>query len=191
MARSLRTLLLVAVTFLVLAGTAEARGGNYVFASGTPAEQGQVTAALDASAFDWSLVPQQITVHIAPGVDSEATLGQIWLDSDLLHAGQFSWGVVQHEYAHQVDFFLLNPAMRASLLAKLGGSDWCHGIAGLPHASYGCERFASTLTWAYWPSAANSMRPQSAQDESAGMKPAAFRALMTSMIGAPVTQLRR
>ena len=50
---------------------------------------------------------------------------------------------------------------------------------------YGCERFASTLAWAYWPNAQNSMKPAGAKDESAAMAPAKFRQLMGIMIGAP------
>jgi hypothetical protein len=60
-------------------------------------------------------------------------------------------------------------------------------VPGLAHAQYGCERFASTLAWAYWPNPANSMRAGSVRDESAALAPAAFRALMTIMVGAPTT----
>jgi hypothetical protein len=94
---------------------------------------------------------------------------------------------VQHEYAHQVDFFLLDDAKRALLLDRLGGADWCYSAPGLAHSAYGCERFASTLAWAYWPNAANTMRPASPRDESAAMAPASFRALLASLIGAPTT----
>ena len=57
----------------------------------------------------------------------------------------------------------------------------------MAHEQYGCERFASTLAWAYWPNAQNSMKPSSAKDESAAMGPARFRQLMGIMIGAPTT----
>jgi hypothetical protein len=185
--RSLRhlALLFTAVIALGTAAPALAGGGDYTFAGGTAKQQGQVKAALDASSFNWSLVPTQIVVHIAPGIASEATVGNIWLDSNLLNSGMFSWGVVQHEYAHQVDFFLLDDAKRQVLTTALGGSDWCYGVPGLAHAQYGCERFASTLAWAYWPTAANSMRPSSAKDESGAMGPVKFRQLMGIMIGAP------
>jgi hypothetical protein len=178
-------LLLSAAWILGTASPAAAAGGNYVFAGGTAKQQGQVKAALNATAFDWNLVPAQITIHIAPGIDSEATVGNIWLDAGLLNAGIFSWGVVQHEYAHQVDFFLLDDAKRQLLNAVLGGSDWCYGLPGLSHEKYGCERFASTLAWAYWPNADNSMKPVNAKDESAAMEPARFRQLLGIMIGAP------
>jgi hypothetical protein len=185
--RCLRRFILFPLVLCALstAGPALAGGGNYVFAGGTPKQQAQVRSALDASAFDWNLVPVQITVHIAPGVTSEATTGNIWLDANLLNAGSFSWGVIQHEYAHQVDFFLLDDAKRSFLEQALGGKDWCYGVPGLPHAQYGCERFASTLAWAYWPSSDNSMMPTSAKDESAAMAPAKFRALLATLIGAP------
>src|SRR5438105_233781 len=106
---------------------ASALGGRYVFDGGTAAERTQVGAALGASAFDWSLVPGQITIHIARGATSTAAPGEIWLDANLLDAGNFSWGVVQHEYAHEVDFLLLDDRTRAKLLRVLGGTTWCHG----------------------------------------------------------------
>lgn len=185
--RRLRLLILSLATAGVLwtAGPAAAGGGDYVFAGGTARQQAQVKLALNASAFDWSLVPRQIVIHVAQGIDSEATLGHIWLDANLLNSGVFSWGVVQHEYAHQVDFFLLDDAKRQALNALLGGSDWCYGVAGLAHDQYACERFASTLAWAYWPSAQNSMKPASAKDESAAMEASSFRQVLGVMIGAP------
>jgi hypothetical protein len=185
MARSIRTLLLVVIASLAIAGTAQARGGNYVFSGGTPAEQHQVTAALDASAFDWSLVPQQITVRIDRGLNSEATRGMIRLDADLLDAGQYSWGVVQHEYAHQVDFFLLGDTQRAQLLTALGGSSWWQN-GKLAHAQLASERFASTLAWAYWQSAQNVMKPNGPGDEGGSMPPAVFRQLVQSILGGDV-----
>jgi hypothetical protein len=185
--RSLRPLVLSLATAFVLstAGPAAAAGGDYVFAGGTAKQQTTVKQALNASAFDWGLVPAQIVIHIAPGIDSEASTGTIWLDADLLNAGMFSWGVVQHEYAHQVDFFLLDDSKREALGAVLGSSDWCYGVLGLQHAQYGCERFASTLAWAYWPNAQNAMKPANAKDESAAMDPVRFRQLLGIMIGAP------
>lgn len=171
---------------LVSSGQSQAAGGNYVFDGGSRMERNQVRAALNASVFDWSLVQAQITVHILRGIpSSKASPGQIWLDADLLDAAKFSWGVVQHEYAHQVDFSLFDAATRASLLGSLGGEDWCYGVPGLAHDAYGCERFASTLAWAYWPAKDNAMAPESRSDESAAMAPAKFRALMSRLIGFP------
>lgn len=193
MVRPLRIALAAVVCLLVTAGTARAAGGSYVFDGGTPAQRQQVRGALDASAFDWGIVPATVTIHIGRGVDSEAAPGEIWLDADLLDAGRFAWGVVQHEYAHQVDFLVLSPAARGEIAAALGGSDWCYGVLGLAHGAYGCERFASTLAWAYWPVRENAMRPESRLDEAAAMAPAPFRRLLTRLIGAPdrVAALRR
>ena len=101
--------------------------------------------ALRASSFDWSVIPATITVHIARGVASGAAQGDVWLDADLLDSGAFAFGVVQHEFAHQVDYFLFDDAIRSRLLRVLGGQDWCYSALGLPHQAYGCERFASTL----------------------------------------------
>lgn len=182
MARTIRALLVLSALAFAFAGTAQARGGNYVFSGGTPAEQSQVKAALDASSFDWGIVKQQITVRIAPGIDSEAVPGTISLDSDLLDSGRYAWGVVQHEYAHQVDFFELTDAQRSQMLASLGGAAWWQS-GKLPHAQLASERFASTLAWAYWQSPDNVMKPTSVSDESGFVPPATFKTLVESALG--------
>jgi len=178
------TLLVVCSAALGLSGPALATGGNYVFDGGTPAEQATVRAGLDASSFDWSLVPVQVTIHIRRGIAvSESAPGQTWLDANLLDAGQFSWGVVQMEYGQQVQFLLLNDQQQASLVTALHAKDWCYEVPGTSVKDNACERFAATLAWAYWPSSRNSMKPSGAGDESAAMAPAAFRALVTSLLG--------
>ncbi len=185
----LRTALaaLVGAVALVAGGSAHAAGGNYAFDGGTAKEQAQVTAALDASSFDWSVVPVQIIVHITKSGDSDAAPGQIFLTASLLDSGRFSWGVVQHEYAHQVDFFLLDDAKRAVLAPLLGGKAWWQRFGGvaLPHGQLSSERFASTLAWSYWQSPDNSMKPQSSTDESAAMAPAAFKAALAQVLAQP------
>ena len=115
----LKRLLLPLLLALALAPAAQAAGGRYVFDGGTRAERGQVTAALNASSFDWDLIPGRIVVHIGAGLSPHAMAGQVWLDAGLLDTGRFSWGVVQHEYAHQVDFGLLSDPMRAQLQPQL------------------------------------------------------------------------
>ncbi len=55
-------------------------------------------AALAASAFDWSLLPGTIVVHIGNVGCSFALPGEVWLDAGLLDAGRFAWAVVQHEF---------------------------------------------------------------------------------------------
>lgn len=186
-----RLLLLVTMVSLVLvaAGQAWAAGGRYVFAGGTPAQRAQVRAALNASSFNWSRVPAQITIHVVPEAHTHAMQGHIWVDAGLLSAGRFSWATIQHEYAHQVDFYLLDAASRAFLNTMLGGLDWCYSVSGLDHSAYGCERFASTLAWAYWRSPQNSLRPESGSDEAAAMAPGPFRALLSSLVASPA-QLR-
>jgi hypothetical protein len=183
-AARLLTALAASVAALTLAGPALAGGGNYVFDGGTAQQRSQVHAALEASSFDWSIVPAQITIHIAAGHTSQATYGEIWLDANLLDAKRFSWGTVQHEYAHQVDYFLLDDAKRAELETALGTSTWSYGLRGLQHSAYGCERFASTIAWAYWPSPQNAMRPSSPQDEAGAIAPAAFKQLLARLIAA-------
>ena len=169
---------------------------NDAFDGGTPAEQATVRSALAASSFPWQLVPARVTIHIRAGTLSRAAPGEIWLDGRLLDAGRFAWGVVQHEYAHQVDFFLLDDAKRAVLADRLGGTAWWSTttLALAPngtvaHASLTSERFASTLAWAYWPSRTNVMRPESPRDESAALPPGQFRELLAAVLGDPSADL--
>ena len=184
MALRLSSIVVAFALALVAPGFARAGGGSYVFAGGTPQEQTQVRAALDASSFDWSVVPQTITVHIDHGHESEATPGAIWLDADLVDSGRFAWATIQHEYAHQVDFFLLDDAKRAELQAALGGASWW-SQAGEQHAQLASERFASTLAWSFWQSKSNALRPTSAADESAALPPAQFKMLLARVLGLP------
>jgi uncharacterized protein (DUF2141 family) len=93
-----RTVLLALLTTLALPGTALAGGGNYVFDGGTRAQQRQVRAALNATSFDWNVVPTQVTIHVRPRLATQAARGHIWLDADLLDAGRFAWAAIQDEY---------------------------------------------------------------------------------------------
>jgi hypothetical protein len=90
--------------------------------------------------------------------------------------------VVQHEFAHQVDFLLLSDRDRAVLLNAIGGKTWCSTDPRFRHEDLGCERFASTLAWSYWPSAENCMRPEGPVDESTAMPPAQFRTLVDELV---------
>src|SRR3954453_14154085 len=185
------TLVLVLAAFAgVFAQSALAGGGRYSYDGGTPAERATVHNALEASSFGWGLIPQTVAVHIGSFGGSYATHGNVYPDATLLDAGRFSWGVVQHEFAHQVDFFLLDDAKRTILQPLLGGKDWCYSDSGLQHSHHSCERFASELAWAYWPSPENSMRPSSSNDEGGSMPVAQFRSLLAQLIGAPSTAER-
>jgi hypothetical protein len=175
-------LLAAAIGALTFPSVASAGGGDYVFEGATPAEQAQVRAALEASSFDWGLVGARITVHVRRGIVSHSTRGHIWLDSRLLRTGSFAWATIQDEYAHQLDFFRFDDAMRRRLTSELRAKDWCYGVGGLMHAEYGCERFASTLVWTFWQSPRNAYRPTSARDEAAAMSPARFRALLSQLL---------
>ena len=179
-------ILVTATCFLTFAQSALAGGGSFAFSGGTAKEQATVHSALEVSSFDWSLIPSTIQIHIGAFGDSYSTYGHVYLDAALLDSGRFSWGVVQHELGHQVDFFLFDDAKRAQLLQLLGGKDWCYSVAGLEHSDYGCERFASTLAWAYWQSPDNSMKPNGPKDEAGFVAAAQFRAVLTQLIGAPV-----
>jgi hypothetical protein len=180
------------VSAMVLAFPAATSGAvaDYRFAGGTKPERETAVAALEASSFDWTLLPGPIAIHIVRGEPSRSLPHEVWLDADLLDSGEFAWGVVQHEFAHQVDYLLLDDAQRALLLHLLGGQDWCYGVPGLAHGQYGCERFASTFAWSFWPSPENSMRPTQRGDESAAMAPARFRALITRLTSRPLSRSR-
>jgi len=182
-----RALLILLVTACLgaLAPSALAAGGRFDVIGGSPAQQATVRAAINASSFDWSVLPRTVTIHIGAVGDSYSTYGDVFIDASLLNSGRWAWGVVQHELGHQVDFFLLDDVKRATMLSLLGGKDWCYSVQGLKHSDYGCERFASELAWAYWPSADNSMRPTNPGDEAGFMPPAQFRATLASLLGEP------
>jgi hypothetical protein len=169
----------VAAATLAIAPAAFAAGGNYSFDGGSQTEQTQVTAALNASSFPWGIVPGPVVVHIQRDVASAAAPNQIWLDANLLDSGRFSWGVVQHEYAHQVDFALLDDASRAQLHSILGGSAWS-GAEG--HSNLDSERFADLVSWSYWSSSDNVMKPLSTQDEGGQVTPTVFRAALAAIL---------
>jgi hypothetical protein len=173
----------LALAAAILISSASAAGRRLTIAGGTMREQSQVRAALQASSFDWGVVLQRVTIRIKRGEASSATPGEIVLDANLLDAGTFSWGVIQHEFAHEVDFLLLDDADRARLEEVLGGSSWWP-VAGLTHAQLGCERFASTVAWAYWPSSANVMRPGSKSDEAGSVAVGKFRTLLDGIVRA-------
>src|SRR6186997_1086785 len=125
------------VLTLALPATAFAEGGDYAFDGATPAERATVRAALDASAFDWDIVPQRVTIHVARIGTSYARPGHIWLDRGLLGAGRFAWASVMDEYAHQIDFQVLDATSRAVLQDKLGTDAWCYETADLSHGGNG------------------------------------------------------
>ena len=92
--------LLVTAFSLATAGPAAAAGGTALFDGGTPRQQAQVRSALDASAFDFDLLPAPVTVHIESGIQTESQQGHVWIDARLLDSGRFSWAAVQDEFAH-------------------------------------------------------------------------------------------
>lgn len=177
-AMPLRLSSILAALALAAAPAAQAAGGHYSFDGGTRAERAQVRAALNASSFDWNVVPGPIVVHIAPNLVSSAAPNAIWLDARLLDSGRFSWGVVQHEYAHLVDFGVLTDAMREQLAPVLGGTSWW----GAGHDDLDGERFADYVAWAYWPSADNTLRPSVARTATV------FRATLSSLLQARTLQ---
>jgi hypothetical protein len=176
---------------LVLPASAFAGGGDYSFEDATPAERSTVRAALNASSFDWGIVPQRVTVHVGAYGASHSTAGHVWLDRGLLASGRFAWATVMDEYAHQVDFFVLDPVRRSLLAQRLGAASWCYETEGIGHADQGCERLSSMVAWAYWPSKDNAYKPESSADESAAMQPAEFRLLLSALIGAPSSLKKR
>jgi hypothetical protein len=159
---------------------AQAVARGYSFAGGTARERATVNAALAASSFDWSRVPGHVTIHVVPGRSCFATPGQIWLGRRVLAHGRAAWGLVQHEYGHEVDFLVLDARARASLNRVLGGKVWWPN-GRWRHDQYGAERFASTLAWSYWPSPRNTL-VRNARAEATAMRPAAFRRLLRRLL---------
>src|SRR5262245_29576671 len=104
--RALRAAFAVLAVALVAVPPAAAATARTAFSGGSSRERTQVQEALSASSFDWSRLPP-VTVHIGRVGASYSTPGNVYLDAGLLDSGRFAWGVVQHEFAHQVDFFLL------------------------------------------------------------------------------------
>ena len=183
MRRAAASILLLLVA-AIASGRADAARAAYFIEGGTSADRAQVASALDASSFDWSVLAGRVSVHLVRGVDSYSQPGHVWLNTSLLRAGSFSWAIVQDEFAHQIDFLLFDDGTRQTLRAALGAKAWCHTDSpGLRHRDYGCERFASTLVWAFWPSKHNAYRPTSSSDESAAMPPQQFRTLVTGLLG--------
>src|SRR6266508_2045515 len=119
--------LLLALAALFVPAKAQAGGGAYVFSGGSEAARAQVRAALEASSFDWGLVPATVTVRIANCGCAGSSPGLIVLAETLLAAAPYgrayTWAIVQHEYAHQVWDFALDDGARALLRARLGGAD--------------------------------------------------------------------
>jgi hypothetical protein len=173
--------LLIALAALFVTAKAQAGGGAYVFSGGSEAARAQVRAALQASSFDWGLVPATVTVRIADCGCAGSRPGLIVLDEELLasapYGHAYTWAIVQHEYAHQVWDFALDDGARALLRARLGGADLCYEQPGLPHDAHACERFADTLAWAYWPDRENPTR------SSRAMSGRRFRVLMAELLG--------
>jgi hypothetical protein len=183
MLRRISTVL--AFSLLLLPASAKAGGGNYVFEGAKPAERSTVRAALNASSFDWDVVQARVTIHVGAYGVSHSTPQHIWLDRRLLAAGRFAWGTIMDEYAHQVDFLVLDAPHREVLQQRLRASAWCYERAGVSHGANGCERFASMVAWAYWPSTQNSYSPRSSSDESAAMPADEFRRLVDSLVKIP------
>ncbi len=175
-------LLMVGAISPTLSSSADETRRGHVVIGGTAAQKAEVQMAVEASTFNWHVIPVVVKIRIVDGPKSWARRGEIHLSSELLDKGRASWGTVQHEYGHQVDLFLLDDADRKKLRRALGGYAWLPKTEAVPHAERGAERFASTLAWAYWQSQGNSMRPRSAADESAAMKPARFRALLDRVL---------
>ena len=184
MAKLVAACTLVAATLaLALPAASQAVGGRYAFVGGTAWERAQVRHALSVSRFDWSVIPGTVRIHLRRGIDSRSLPGEVWIDRDLLRAGAFGWAVVQDEYAHQIDYALFDDVTRAQLTVALGGRAWCaSSFPGLHHSDYGCERFTSTLVWAYWPSKLNAYRPESRADEAAAMPAPRFRRMVEGLL---------
>jgi hypothetical protein len=173
--------LVLLAALVVLALPAGASDLALEFSGGSEAAHAEVIAALDASAFDWSLIGQPVTVQILDCGCAGARPGVIVLDETLLatspYGRAYTWGIVQHELAHQVWWYALDDERRSELQAVLGGADFCYEQPGLAHDEHACELFASTLGWAYWPAAGN---PMQVEKVMVGRR---FRRLLSRLLG--------
>lgn len=172
------------VAALTLAGTAAA--ADVRFDGGTPFEQQQVTQALASWRVDTSSLPT-ITVHVVPPSDPHlgngaaagySIPGDVWLSSYWLDFGQAGWGFVQHEFGHELDYYVLTDAQRAELMKLFGASTWCDHSQ--PYTERACEWFASELSWAFWPTQTNLQDPGTTNGLSGHVDPAKLRALIES-----------
>jgi hypothetical protein len=174
-------ILVAAAVALLVPPNADARGGSYTFSGGSEAARAEVRSALEASAFDWGLVPETVTIQISDCGCAGARPGVVVLDETLLEATPYgrayTWGIVQHEYAHQAWWLALDDGQRSVLQGTLGGADLCYERPGLSHDDHTCERFASTLAWAYWPQRDN---PAASEIAMGGRR---FRSLVASLLG--------
>src|SRR5205809_3896896 len=173
------------VAAAVLAGAwSHAQAGHlragYALAGGTKRGRATVRAALAASAFDWALLRGRVTIHSGCGTGCHAAPGLVWLDSAMLAHGREAWGVVLHELGHEVDYLRFDGATRARLNRVLGGKTWWPN-GRFRHDQYGAERFASTFSYAYWPSPHN-MLNQKARREATAMPPKRFRRLLQAVL---------
>ena len=96
-------------------------------------------------------------------------------------------GAFQHSHHGSViwvspDGPLVDQSARRELIAALHAKSWCYEKAGVAAGDQACERFAAALAWAYWPVAANSLKPRSASDWSAAIPATAFRVLLGQLL---------
>jgi hypothetical protein len=171
---------------MLAADVSQAAHPEVSFHGGTPWQRTEVKRALAASSFPWSVLPP-IEVRIAAGAATQALPGVVILDANLVDMGSFSWGVIQHEFAHQLDFLMLDDAGRKSLQRILGGQAWCWHEVGyeVAHGYLGCERFASTVAWTFWQSAENALQP--GDETVVPVDVARFTRALSTALGVSVT----
>ena len=173
--------LLAAFVALAVPARADAADVALDFSGGSEEARAEVVSALEGSAFDWSLIGRPVTVQILDCGCAGSRPGVVVLDETLLasspYGRAYTWGIVQHEFAHQVWWYALDDARRSELRTLLGGADLCYEQPGLPHDAHACELFASTLAWAYWAAAGNPMQAEKV------MGARQFRRLLGRMLG--------
>jgi len=67
-----RVAVLVTAAFLAFPAATSGAVGGYAFAGGTKQERETVVAALEASSFNWTLLPGPIAIHIVRGEPSRS-----------------------------------------------------------------------------------------------------------------------
>ena len=98
--------------------SALAGGGSYAFAGGTPKEQATVHSALEASSFDWGLIPRTIAIHIGAvsATPTPTSARSTWTPRCSIRAAS-PGASSSTRSAHQVDFFLFDDAQARAAAA--------------------------------------------------------------------------
>ena len=131
-------------------------------------QQATVRAALEVSSFDWSVLPARSSStsrrSAAPTPRPATSTSTARCSTPAASRGASS-STSSHTRSTSSSSTTRSARRSTQRSAAATGATASPGLA---HSAYGCERFASELAWAYWPSADNSMSPAATHGESGG-----------------------